>query len=74
MGFSTLHTYSALLKEQSTPDLRLEYGRVLSWMGASKASVDQRHVLADPPEQVEAVADRIVTIAHGRVVSDEQAR
>ncbi len=32
--------YSALLKEQSTPELQLEYGRLLSWMGASRAAVD----------------------------------
>lgn len=31
--------YSAILKAQSTPDLELEYGRLLSWMGASRASV-----------------------------------
>lgn len=32
--------YSTLLKEQSSPDLQLEYGRLLSWMGASRAAVD----------------------------------
>ena len=31
--------YSRLLAEESTPDLEIEYGRVLSWMGAGDPSV-----------------------------------
>ena len=31
--------YSEVLAEERTPDLELEYGRVLSWMGTSKAAV-----------------------------------
>jgi len=33
--------YSQLLKEQPDPALQLEYGQVLSWMGASHAAVDR---------------------------------
>src|SRR5438132_4408215 len=32
--------YSQLLKEQSTPELQAEYGQLLSWLGASRASID----------------------------------
>jgi tetratricopeptide (TPR) repeat protein len=35
------HVYSALLNEQSTPELETEYGQVLSWMGTSKPAVDR---------------------------------
>jgi hypothetical protein len=35
------HAYLALMKEQPTPELETEYGRLLSWMGASKAAVDR---------------------------------
>lgn len=33
--------YSKLLGERASPELDLEYGRVLSWMGAERAAVDR---------------------------------
>src|SRR5207253_4778840 len=32
--------YSQILKEQDTPDVELEYGRLLSWMGATRGASD----------------------------------
>ncbi|HEY4641391.1 MAG TPA: hypothetical protein VII75_08610, partial [Thermoanaerobaculia bacterium] len=49
--------YSALLKEQSTPDLEAEYGKVLSWMGASKPAVDRLTAAFDKnPTEDNAIA------------------
>ena len=33
--------YARLLADHPSPELELEYGRVLSWMGASNAAVDR---------------------------------
>lgn len=51
------HVYLALLKEESTPDLESEYGRLLSWMGASKPAVDRLRGAYDKnPTEDNAVA------------------
>jgi len=54
--------YADLLKEQSTPDLQLEYGRLLSWMGAQSLSITTltRAYETNPSE------DAVVALANAR--------
>ena len=54
--------YADLLKEQSTPDLELEYGRLLSWMGAQSLSVTTLTRLYDANHSEDAV----VALANAR--------
>jgi tetratricopeptide (TPR) repeat protein len=54
--------YSQLLKEQSDPELQLEYGRLLSWMGVSRAAVDR---LADVYNQTHT-EDAAVALANAK--------
>lgn len=49
--------YTELRKEQTSPDLDLEYGQVLSWMGAGRASIETlRGVYNTTPNEANAVA------------------
>src|SRR5438552_10018164 len=61
--------YSDLIKEQSTPDLQLEYGRVLSWMGAQKASVD---TLSDIYYNSPHTEDAAIALANAKVWSGDR--
>jgi tetratricopeptide (TPR) repeat protein len=52
--------YSKLLGERASPELDLEYGRVLSWMGAERAAVDRlerAHQAAGTEESAIALAN-----------------
>ena len=52
--------YSALLAEESTPELELEYGRMLSWMGAERASIsrlEKAHGVLNTEDSVTALAN-----------------
>src|SRR5436305_2311929 len=61
--------YSALLNEQSTPDLEAEYGRVLSWMGANKPAIDRLTAAynKNPTE------DNAIALANAMTWSDNRA-
>jgi thioredoxin-like negative regulator of GroEL len=49
--------YTALMKEQTTPELDAEYARLLSWMGASKPAVDRLTVVYNNnPTEENAIA------------------
>jgi hypothetical protein len=63
------HAYSALLNEQSTPELEAEYGRTLSWMGASKPSIDRLTTAynKNPTE------DNAIALANAMAWSDNRA-
>ena len=69
--------YAQLLKEQSDPALQLEYGQLLSWMGASHAAIDrladvynkthsEQAVIADPPSECREVLDALEVVVGAR--------
>lgn len=61
--------YSTLLSEQSTPDLEAEYGRVLSWMGATRPAIDRLQAAynKNPTE------DNAIALANAMAWSDNRA-
>ncbi len=60
--------YADLLKEQSTPELQLEYGRLLSWMGASRASIDALNDIYNTTHSEDAA----VALANARAWSGDR--
>lgn len=52
--------YAALLDESPTPELELEYGRTLSWMGAERVSIERlerAHASLNSEDSVTALAN-----------------
>lgn len=60
--------YAQLLKEQPDPSLQLEYGRLLSWMGASHAAIDR---LADAYNSTHS-EDAAVALANAKAWSGDR--
>lgn len=60
--------YSQLLKEQPDPAMQLEYGRLLSWMGASRAAADR---LADVYNSTHS-EDAAVALANAKAWSGDR--
>ncbi len=60
--------YAQLLKEQPDPAVQLEYGRVLSWMGASHAAVDR---LADVYNSTHS-EDAAIALANAKAWSGDR--
>ncbi|HYR29932.1 MAG TPA: tetratricopeptide repeat protein, partial [Thermoanaerobaculia bacterium] len=60
--------YSALLAEESTPELELEYGRMLSWMGAERASLQRLQHAHD----LLGTEDSVIALANARAWSGDR--